>query len=838
MMTFVKLAWRNNLRNPRRSILSIGAIATGLAALIFLWSFIDGVNDQMIENSTRYVSGHLQVHRSGYHDERTLELLLADAGRVAGALAQQADVVAVASRMEGNAIVSAGDKSRGVMVVGINPDQERQVTTLFETVKAGRFLSAGDKDAIMIGDAVADALKVGVGSEVALVTQGADGSVGAARYLVRGIFDTRMDMLDGVYVFLPIAAAQQLFSAEGKATSIVARLDKRQAAQAVGARLRATLGPAQEVLTWQTLLPNVVQSVQFHEVIGYVLLLVLFVVVVVGVTNTTLMAVMERTREFGVMIAVGTRRGQVTRLVFYEACLLGAIGLGIGTLAGVALAQYFAVRGIDLGEYGRAMETMQGLTSVVYPLPRLDRTLIVAACVFATAVLAALFPAWKAASLQPIDAIRGTRAMAGGGRTAGVVKPAVALPTLPIFWKIAGRGILRNPRRSVLTIAATGFGLAAFVFLLSFVNGYLAQIVDNSTGYLTGHLQIQHPDFRRDMTAQTVLRQPQELIERIRRNPLVLAAAPRIQVQALVSSPKQSQNMILLGIDPRTEPQVTFIDRAVKAGHPLQAGQDREIVLGAKLAEKLDVKLGEKVVLMAQASDGSLGSGAYRLGGIFVTESEAFDASMGLITLPAAQALLGLGKDVSAIAIRLREGDRIDAASSALGRYLAGTPYLVVSWRALLPEVAQMIGYIQVIVRLIVAIVFTVVAMGVMNTLLMSVMERTREFGIMMALGTPPRAIVRLVVYESLVLAVVGTMVGAVAGIALVAYLAATGIDLSRYTAGLQTIPGLTGVIFPQLAAAAIWIPSSVLWLVSMIAGLYPAWRASHLDPVTAIRNG
>jgi ABC-type lipoprotein release transport system permease subunit len=837
MMTFVKLAWRNNLRNPRRSILSISAIATGLAALIFLWSFIDGVNDQMIENSTRYVSGHLQVHRSGYHDEPTLELLLADAGRVAGALAQQADVVAVASRMEGNAIVSAGDKSRGVMVVGINPDEERQVTTLFETVKVGRFLSAGDVNAIMIGDAVADALKVGVGSEVALITQGADGSVGAARYLVSGIFDTRMDMLDGVYVFLPIAAAQQLFSAEGKATSIVARLAERQAAQAVGVRLRATLGPAREVLTWQTLLPNVVQSVQFHEVIGYVLLLVLFVVVVVGVTNTALMAVMERTREFGVMIAVGTRRGQVTRLVFYEACLLGAIGLGIGTLAGVALAQYFAVRGIDLGEYGRAMETMQGLTSVVYPLPRLDRTLIVAACVFATAVLAALFPAWKAASLQPIDAIRGTR-MVGGGRATDVVKPAGVLPTLPIFWKIAGRSILRNPRRSVLTIAATGFGLAAFVFLLSFVNGYLAQIVDNSTGYLTGDLQIQHPDFRRDMTAQTVLRRPPELLERIRRNPLVLAAAPRVQVQALVSSPKQSLNVILLGIDPRTELQVTFIDRAVKEGKPLQAGQDREIVLGAKLAEKLGVRVGEKVVLMAQGSDGSLGSGAYRLGGIFVTESEAFDASMGLITLPAAQALLGLGEDVSTIAIRLREGDRIDAAGSALGRYLAGTPYLVVPWRALLPEVAQMIGYIQVIVRLIVAIVFTVVAMGVMNTLLMSVMERTREFGIMMALGTPPRAIVRLVVYESLVLAVVGTMVGAVAGIALVAYLAATGIDLSRYTAGLKTIPGLTGVIFPQLAAAAILLPSSALWLVSMIAGLYPAWRASHLDPVTAIRNG
>lgn len=833
-MTFAKLAWRNLLRNPRRSLLTIGAIAGGLAALIFLWAFIDGVNDQMIDNSTRYMSGHLQVHRSGYHEERTLDLLIDDAARIAGAVAQQPDVVAVSTRMEGNAILSLGDKSRGVMVVGIDPQREREVTTLHEAVREGRFLSAGDADALVLGESAARALGAGIGSEVALVTQGADGSVGAARYRVRGIFKTRMDMLDGVLVFLPMAAAQQLFAAEGKATSIVARLARRDAAGPVAARLQAMLGPEREVLTWQRLLPSVVQSVAFHEVTGYVLLLVLFVVVVVGVCNTALMAVMERTREFGVMMAVGTTRGQVTRLVFYESCLLGAAGLGIGMLAGVALARYFGTRGIDLGEFTEAMETMQGLTSVIYPLARTDRALVLAACVFATAVLAALFPAWKAASLQPIDAIRGTRGSGAGGRLARG-KPVVAWP---LFWKIAGRGIVRNPRRTFLTIAATGFGLAAFVFLLSFVDGYLTQIVDNSTGYITGQLQVQHPDFRRDMTAQTVVRQPRDLLERLGRDPLVLAATPRIQVQALVSSPSQSQNLILFGIDPRTEARVTFIDRAVKQGHALQSGQDREIMLGAKLADKLGVRLGEKVVVMAQAADGSLGSAAYRVGGVFITESEAFDATMGFVTLPAAQALLALDGDVSTIAIRLREPDRLDAAGAALGRHLAGTPYVLVSWRTLLPEVAQMIGYIGALVRLIVAIVFAVVAMGVMNTLLMSVMERTREFGIMMALGTPPRAVVRLVVYESFALAMAGTVVGAVAGIALVARLGATGIDMSRYTSGLQSIPGLTGVIYPRLAASAILIPASALWLVSVAAGLYPAWRASRLDPVRAIRNG
>lgn len=834
-MDFVKLAWRNILRNPRRSMLTIAAIAGGLASLIFLWAFIDGTNDQMIENSTRYLSGHVQVHRSGYHEERTLDLLLGDADRIVAALARQPAVTAVTSRMEGNAILSLGDKSRGMMVVGVDPVQERKVSTLFETVRAGRFLRAGDGDVVVLGDSAARALGAVIGSDVALVTQGADGSVGAARYRVIGIFNTKMDMIDGVVVFLPLAAAQQLFSAEGKATSIVARLDQRDAAPALAARLRNALGPQQEVLTWQALLPSVVQSVAFHEVVGYVLLLVLFVIVAVGVTNTTLMAVMERTREFGVMMAVGTRSGQVMRLVFYEACLLGVTGLAAGAFLGVSLAQYFGTQGIDLGEFTNAMQTMQGLTSVIHPLARADRALFLAACVFATAVLAALFPAWKAASLQPIDAIRGGRNANGPGRR--MQSPGAAF-AWPLFWKIAGRGMIRNPRRTALTVAATGFGLAAFIFLLSFVSGYLTQIVDNSTGYITAQLQVQHPDFRRDMTAQTVLRQPLPLLERIVRDPTVLAASPRVQVQALVSSPRQSQNLILFGIDPRTEPQVTFIDQAVKQGRALQSGGDRDIMIGAKLADKLGVKLGEKVVVMAQARDGSIGSGAYRVSGIFITESEAFDAAMGYITLPAAQALLGLGDDVSTIAIRLREREQTEAGVAALSPYVAGTPYRIVPWQALLPEVAQMIDYIRVVVRLIIAIVFAVVAMGVMNTLLMSVMERTREFGIMMALGTPPSAIVRLVVYESFALAVVGTVVGAAAGIALVAWLGATGIDLSRFTRGLQTVPGLTGMVYPRLAASAVMTPAAVLWLISTVAGLYPAWRASRLDPVKAIRNG
>lgn len=828
-MTFLRLAWRNVFRNPRRSWITIAAIVAGLATLIFLWAFVDGVNSQMVENSTRYLSGDVQLHRAGYHDDQTLDLLLDGAERRDRELAALPEVAAVARRLEGSALMSSGDQSRGVMVVGIDVAHETQVTTIDRTLSRGRFLTPTDADAVVLGRLAASALKVDVGGEVVLVTQAADGSIGANRYRVVGIFDTRMDAIDGVYIFLPLVAAQELYAAQDQVTSLVIRLKDRNVTSAFVSQLEAALGPGVEVLGWQKLLPTVVQSTSFHEVVGYILLLVLFVVVAVGVTNTVLMAVMERTREFGVMMAVGTTRSQVTRMVFYEACLLGLIGLVLGCASGYAVTSFYAWRGIDLSEFGKAMQTMQGLTSVIHPYPRLDRILFISSVVLVMVVATAIYPAWKAARLTPVEAIRGIHA--------GVVARWKARDSrLPLFWRMAVRSIVRNPRRTTLTIAASAFGLAAFVFLLSFVGGYLAQLVDNSTGYITGHLQIQHPDFRKQFDPALSLGDSDALLAQLRQRPEVAAAAPRTQAQVLVSSPTTTRNVMLLGIEPLAERDVTFIDRAIVEGRALGPADDRDIVIGRKLAERLNVRLGEKIVVMAQAADGSLASAAYRIGGIFATESEAFDNAIGYVTLEAAQRLLVMDNRVSAIAVKLKDRDTVDAFSAGLQQQFPR--YKVLAWSEILPEVGQMIGYIRVMARIIVGIVFIVVALGVMNTLLMSVMERTREFGIMLAMGTSPGAITRLVLYESLVLAVIGVLAGLLVGGALVIWLGVTGIDLTQYTRGLATIPGMTSVIYPRLGVGAVVSPVLALLGVSLVAAVYPAWRAARLDPVLAIRHG
>ncbi|MBI2752623.1 MAG: ABC transporter permease, partial [Betaproteobacteria bacterium] len=319
--------------------------------------------------------------------------------------------------------------------------------------------------------------------------------------------------------------------------------------------------------------------------------------------------------------------------------------------------------------------------------------------------------------------------------------------------------------------------------------------------------------------------------------PEVEAAAPRVQVQALVSSAAKSEGILLVGIVPAAEREVTFIERTIVEGKPLSAGSDRDILIGRKLAERLAVKPGEKVIVMAQAADGELGTGAYRVSGIFATESGSFDGAMAFVTLPAAQALLALDSRVSTINLRLRDRDALPKTLPGLQGLVAPAGLSMAPWQALLPQIEQMVRLIRVFSNILLVIAFIVVAMAIMNTVFMAVAERTREFGVMMALGTPPAAIQRMVVYETLALMLLASFIGYSVGFMLVEYFGRQGIDLSGFFRGYSTIPGLTGIVHPKFVASRIAVPGLLLFAASVLVSLYPAARAARLDPVRAIRH-
>ncbi|RQP27728.1 ABC transporter permease [Burkholderia ubonensis] len=829
-MMLGSLAFRNILRNRRRSAITVAAIAIGLAAMTFLWGFTDGMNREMIENTTRYFAGDAQVHATGYHDDPVLDRAMPDAAPLLKAVRNEPAVAAASLRLEARALATHGDRSRGVMIVGVVPRDEAKVTILSEAIIAGRGLAEAEPG-VLIGEKLAQALELRPGQNVAFVGQAYDGSISSGQYPVRGVFRSKINELDGYVAVMPLNVVRDFLSAPSGATAIALRLRDRATLDKSRAALQAHLGSGYEVVGWPRLLPMVAVSSRFHEVVTYVVLLVFFVVVIAAVANPVLVSVMERTREFGIMLAVGMSRTRLLRLVLYETILLGAAGLVVGNAIGWLVTGYFSRAGIHLHAFEAGLRTMPGLSDVVYPVLSIERGIVLSVAVFVIAGLAALYPAAKAVRLQPVDAIHGLTGTMRTPRQHGVDLP------LPVFVRIALCNLMRNPRRTAIMVAGTAFGIVGFAFILSFFDGFFDQTIENSTRYLTGHLQVERAGFRDDYAPQLSIDRVAPLLDALRRTPGVVAAAPRVQTQALASTAAKSEGIMLVGIDPLAEARVTFIARTIVQGHALAPGADREVMIGRRLADKLRVRLGEKIVVMTQAASGELGTAAYRVGGVFSTESASFDEAFAFVTLSAAQSLLGLGGRVSTINLRFENRERVPSMIPVLRSQADASGIALVPWQTLLPQLDDMVKLLRIVNAIVLSVLLLVITSAVINTVFMAVTERTREFGVMLALGTSPGELASMVVYETAAMLLLSAAAGYGIGAALVIYLGHTGIDMSGFFSGYSAIPGLTGIVYPRMMSATVIPPGIALVTAGVLVSLYPAAKAARLDPVEAIRH-
>ena len=392
----------------------------------------------------------------------------------------------------------------------------------------------------------------------------------------------------------------------------------------------------------------------------------------------------------------------------------------------------------------------------------------------------------------------------------------------------------------MITASATAFGLAAYLFLYAFADGFFEQMIQNSTQQLSGHVQVMAKGHDVDLSPDLRIADNRTLQQRLQEHPEVEAAAPRVLLRAMVANPGKSLPVELVGIAPEQERAVTELSGYMEQGTYVQSGETG-IVIGQKLAEELGARLGDKLVITVQQAGGDLASSAQAIRGIYRTGSDLFDTEYVFTDINAARRLGGLLKgEVSRIVLRL--SDR--AKSAGLARILNQSPLLTndglvaQGWESLLPVVVQMVEMSQVDFYLILSVVFVVVAIGVMNTMVMSVMERTPELGVMLALGTRGSQLQLTILFEAFFLAILGMLVGTVVGGLLVVWLGTTGIDLSSISGALEAIPGITDRIYPVLIFDHVWLPSLLLFLCSVLVALYPAWRASRLDPVEAIRHG
>lgn len=407
-MLMLKLALRNILRSRRRTILTLLSLGGCYLLTALQLSVTEGSYDQMLSTYTRDTTGHVQITAAGYVDTPRLYDSLGVAASILDELDAQPGVVAVAPRIESSALAYGDSKSLPVEVVGIDPQREAALSFLADKIKAGRYLTdQADADgyfAAMIGAQVARQLALGVGDELVLVSQGADGSLANDLYRISAIVGT-IDSAESRRVMLPLSAAQQFYAMPAKVHRLLILADDYRQATQLAAQLNdwaQQQWPDAEASSWQVVAADFYRTMAADKSGGQVTMVILIFLVCVGVLNTILMSVMERTGEFGVLKAIGTSPGRLFRLIMLEAGLLAIIACLLALVLLLPINAWFSWVGLAIEpiEFSGVLFTryLGQMSFYVFVQPAL--------MVLIATLVVALWPAWRAARLIPVEAMR------------------------------------------------------------------------------------------------------------------------------------------------------------------------------------------------------------------------------------------------------------------------------------------------------------------------------------------------------------------------------------------------------------------------------------------------
>jgi ABC-type lipoprotein release transport system permease subunit len=398
-----KLAFRNLGRNKSRSVLSALAVGIGMALLLLMVSVLEGEMSGALQNTIRLQSGHLQIRPASY-DENKISLkwedMIANPDQVAEQIKSLPQVTVATPRLIASSILTVSEESKGVQILGIDPESSAN-GPFRDGMIAGEFIKADDREGILIGNVLSEKLNLHVNDKVNLLVTTADGDVNEQLFTIRGIFTTRTPAYDENTIFMPLAKAQAITATENHASTIFVMLQDGDQADAVAQAIQSN---DYKVLTWREQNVFITQFEDYANAFFVVLYLIVLGITATVVTNTLVMAVFERTREIGILAAIGMKSGGIMAQFLAEAALLATGGVIGGLIIGGALVAYFTVYGIYIGDYGISGVLFEDR---IYAHLTLGNTINLAIITYVITLIASLYPAILAARLEPVEALHG-----------------------------------------------------------------------------------------------------------------------------------------------------------------------------------------------------------------------------------------------------------------------------------------------------------------------------------------------------------------------------------------------------------------------------------------------
>ncbi|MAE94825.1 MAG: hypothetical protein CL910_09210 [Deltaproteobacteria bacterium] len=406
--------------------------------------------------------------------------------------------------------------------------------------------------------------------------------------------------------------------------------------------------------------------------------------------------------------------------------------------------------------------------------------------------------------------------------------------------RLAWRNIGRNLRRTGLTVAATVFAVFLVILSVTLQHGVHEKMVEDAVRVLSGHVQVSGEDYLDQRTLEQYVEVGPELLERLEATRGVVGVAPRVVGFGLVSKGSSTNGVAVFGVDPEREGRVSTLPTRMVEGEFLAPGGQGGILLGGRLANNLGARLGDELLLYSVAYSLETAYELYTVQGILRLPEPALDRTLVLLSLQDAQTFFAYGNKVSEVALLADHAGEVGPILAELAggvRGSDGAALAVHSWNEVMPELEQFIFLDDAGAYIILFILVVVVAFGILNTILMSVLERVRELGVMLALGLKPGSIFRVVYLESMMLAGLGLLIGLVLAIPTALHLEQNPIPMGEEMAGVAELvamdPVVTFVLHPSTPIGA----ALVILFVAALAALYPAIKASRSRPVDALRS-